>query len=58
MSNYITKSDLEVATDINTPKFSKKVGVTNLKLDVDKLDSDKLKTVPVNSSKLSDVVKN
>ena len=46
MTNYAPKSDLKVATGINTPKFAKEAHLDNLKLEVDELDIDKLKTVP------------
>ena len=35
---------------MDTSKFSKKVGLANLKSNVDKLDIDKLKNVPTNLS--------
>ena len=52
LSNYTTKSDLKGATDINKSHFAK------FKLDVDKLNIDKSKTIPVNlnKSKLNNVV--
>ena len=39
-------------------KFVKKVDLTSLKSETDKLDIDKLETTPVDLSKLYDVVKN
>ena len=56
-SNYATKVDLKNAVGIDTSKFAKKIDLANLKSDVDKLDVDKLVLVPVDLSKLSDVVK-
>ena len=38
--------------------FALKANLANLKTEVDKLDIDKLQPVPVDLSKLSDVVKN
>ena len=38
--------------------FALKSNLANLKTEVDKIDVDKLKTVPVDLSKLSNVVKN
>ena len=66
LSNYTTKSDLKIPTGVDTSQFAKKDNLTNLnseldKLDIDKLselDGDKLKLVPVDLSKLGDVVKN
>ena len=45
-------------THIGTSRFALKTNLANLKTEVDKLDIDKLKLVPVDFSKLSDVVKN
>ena len=42
-SNYVTKADLEKSTGVHTSKFSKKVDLADLKSDVDKLDTPKLK---------------
>ena len=58
MSNYATKTDLKNATRIDTPNFALKSNLASLKAEVDKLDIDKLIPVPVDLSKLSDVVKN
>ena len=49
---------LKNTTGADTLKFAKKVDLANLKSNVDKLDTDKLLPVPVDFSKLSDVVKN
>ena len=58
LSNYITKTDLKNVTHVDTSSFALKTNLANLKTEVDKLDIDKLATVPVDLSKLSDVVKN
>ena len=58
LSNYATKADIKNITHIDTSLFSLKTNWANLKTEVDKLDTDKLKTVPVDLSKLSNVVKN
>ena len=42
---------------VDTSSFSLKINLANLKTEVDKLDIDKLAPVPVDLSKLSDVVK-
>ena len=54
--NYATKANLKTATDVDASKFDKKVDLANLKSNVDKLDIDKLKNVPTNSSKLKSKV--
>ena len=58
LSNYATKTDLKNVTQVDTSSFAVKTNLTNLKTEVDKLDVDKLAIVPVDFSKLSDVVKN
>ena len=52
LRNYTTKADLKNAAGLDIPKFAKKVDLTNLKFDGDKLDIDKLKNVPSNLSNL------
>ena len=58
LSNYATKTDLINATHVDTSRFALKTNLASLKTEVDKLDIDKLAPVPVDLSKLSDVVKN
>ena len=58
LSNYATKTDLKNVTHVDTSSFALKTNLASLKTEVDKLDIDKLAPVPVNLSKLSDVVKN
>ena len=57
-SNYATKADLKNVTHVDTSSFVLKTNLANLKTEVDKLDTNKLKAVPVHLSQLSDVVKN
>ena len=42
---------------VDTSSFALKTNLANLKSEVDKLDVDKLKSVPTDLSKLSDVEK-
>ena len=58
LSNYATKTDLKNVTHVDTSSFALKTNLANLKTEVDKLDIDKLVSVPVDLSKLSNVVKN
>ena len=58
LSNYATKDDIKNITHVDTSSFALKRNLANLKTEVDKLDIDKLATVPVDLSKLSNVVKN
>ena len=58
LSNYATKSDIKNISHVDTSSFALKTNLANLKTEVDKLDIDKLAPVPLDLSKLSDVVKN
>ena len=58
LSNYATKDDSKNITHVDTSSFALKTNLANLKTKVDKLDIDKLATVPVALSRLSNVVKN
>ena len=58
LSNYATKGDLKNVTHVDNSSFALKVNLPNTKTEVDELDIDKLTPVPVDLSKLSDVVKN
>ena len=58
LSNYARKTDLKNVTHLDTSSFALKTNLASLKTKVDKLDIDKLAPVPVDLSKLSDVVKN
>ena len=58
LSNYATKKDLKDITHVDTSSFASKTNLANLKSEVDKTETDKLKTVPDDLSKLSNVVKN
>ena len=57
-SNYATTLDLNNAEGADTSKLAAKSDLASLKAEVDKIDIDKLKTVPIDLSKSSDVVKN
>ena len=58
LSNYATKADIKNITHVDTSGFALKTNLANLKTEVDKLNIDKLVPVPIDLSKLSDVVKN
>ena len=58
MSNYATKLDLENESGVDTSKLAAKSDLASLKAEVDKIDIDKIKTVPIDLSKLSNVLKN
>ena len=48
LCSYATKANLKNATDFDTSKFAKKVDLANLKIDLGKLDIDKLENIPSN----------
>ena len=58
LSNYATKTDLKNVTHVDISSFALKTNLASLKTEVDKLGIEKLVPVPVDLSKLSDVVKN
>ena len=47
-----------IKVKIDTSSFALKTNLANLKTEIDKLDIDKFAPIPVDLSKLSDVVKN
>ena len=58
LSSYTTKTDLKYAAGVDTSKLAAKPDLASLKAKVDKIDVDKLKTVPVDLSTLSNVGNN
>ena len=58
MSNYATKADIKNISHVDISRFALKSNLASLKTEVDKLYIDILVPVPVDLSKLSDVVKN
>ena len=58
LTNYSTKADLKNVSHVDTSSFALKTNLASLKSEVDKLDINKLKVVPLDLGKLSDVVKN
>ena len=58
LSNYATKADIKKISHVDTSSLALKSDLASLKTEVDKLDTNKLVPVPVDLSKLSDVVKN
>ena len=57
LSNYVTEAYLKGETGVAS-NLAAKSDLSRLKAEVDKTDVDKLKTVPVDLSKLSHVVNN
>ena len=58
LSNYATKTNLKNVSHVDVSSFVLKSNLLSLKTEVDKIDADKLKTVPVDLAELSNVVKN
>ena len=58
LTNYATKDDVKNITHVDVSSFASKTNLAALKTKVDKLDTDKLKTTPVDLAKLSNVVEN
>ena len=56
LSNYATKADIKNITHIDTSSFALKTNLASLKTEVDKLDIDKLKSLPNNLSNLKNEV--
>ena len=58
LSNYATKTDLKNVTHVDVSSLATKQNLSALKIEVDKLDIDKLVPVPNDLAKSSNVVKN
>ena len=58
MAYYATKDDVKNITHVDVSSYVTKTNLAALKTEVDKIDVDKLKTVPDDLAKLTNVVKN
>ena len=58
MASYATKDDVKNITHVDVSSYASKTNLAALKTEVDKIDVDKLKTVPDDLAKLTNVVKN
>ena len=58
LANYATKDHVKDITHVDVTSFASKSNLAALKTEVDKIDADKLKTVPVDLAKLSNGVDN
>ena len=58
LSNYAIKTDLKNVAHVDVCSFASKTNLASLKTEVDKINADELKTVPVDLAKLSNFVKN
>ena len=58
LTNYATKDDVKNITHVDVSSYPTNTNLASLKTEVDKIGTDKLKTVPTDLAKLSNVVKN
>ena len=58
LSDYETKTDLKNISHIDVSSYTLKSNLASQKTEEDKLDIDKLTSVPIDLAKLSNVVKN
>ena len=58
LTNYSTKTDLKNITHVDVSSFASKTNLASLKTEVDKIDTDKLKTVPTDLAKLTNAIEN
>ena len=58
LSNYATKGDIKNATRIDASNLALKLNLAKSKAKIDKIDTGKLKLVPTDLNKLSNVVNN
>ena len=58
LANCATKDDVKNITHVDVSSYATKTNLAVLKTEVDKIDTDKLKTVPADLAKLTNVVKN
>ena len=56
--NYATKTDLKNITHVDVSSFASKTNLAALKTEVDKIDTDKLKTTPADLAKLTNAIEN
>ena len=57
MSNGVTKADIKNISHVDTSSFALISNLASLKTEVGKLDIEKLVSVPLDLSKLSDAIK-
>ena len=58
LSNYATKNDIKNITHVDVSSFASKTNLAALKTEVDKIDTDKLKTAPTDLAKLTNAIEN
>ena len=58
LTNYATKTDLKNITHVDVSSFASKTNLAALKTEVNKIDTDKLKTAPTDLAKLTNAIEN
>ena len=58
LTNYATKTDLKNITHVDGSSFSSKTNLAALKTEVDKIDTEQLKTAPTDLAKLTYAIEN
>ena len=58
LTNYATKTDLKNINHADVSSFASKTNLAALKTEVDKIDTDKLKTAPTDLAKLTNAIEN
>ena len=58
LANYATKDDVKNITHIDVSSYATKTNLAALKTEVDKIDTDKLKTTAADLAKLTNAIEN
>ena len=58
LTNYATKTDLKNIAHVDVSSFASKTNLAALKTEVDKMDTEKLKTAPTDLAKLTNAIEN
>ena len=58
LTNYATKDDVKNITHVDVSSYATKTNLASLKTEVDKVDTDKLKTAPNDLAKLTNAIEN
>ena len=56
--NYAAKTDLKNISHVDVSSFASKTNLATLKTELDKIDTDKLKTKPADLAKLTNAIEN
>ena len=58
LANYATKDDVKNITHVDVSSFASKTNLAALKTEVDKINTDKLKTTPADLANLTNAIEN